>query len=63
MVRHIPHPAAGTVPQVVSPMRFQESELAFGTAPPMLGQHTETILRELGFESAQIDTLKARGAI
>jgi len=63
MVRHIPHPAAGTVPQVVSPMRFQESELSFGTPPPMLGEHTETILRELGFESAQIDALKARGAV
>ena len=63
MVRHIPHPAAGTVPQVVSPMRFQESELSFETAPPMLGQHTETILRELGLERVQIDALKARGAV
>jgi crotonobetainyl-CoA:carnitine CoA-transferase CaiB-like acyl-CoA transferase len=63
MVRHVSHPAAGTVPQVVSPMRFQESELSFETAPPMLGQHTEAILRELGLERAQIDALKARGAV
>jgi len=48
MLRNIPHPLAGTVPQVVSPMRFSAAPLSFDKAPPLLGQHTEEILRELG---------------
>jgi crotonobetainyl-CoA:carnitine CoA-transferase CaiB-like acyl-CoA transferase len=52
MLRHLPHPLAGTVPQVVSPMRFQEAPLAFERAPPLLGQHTDEILAELGLAPA-----------
>ena len=48
MLRHLPHPVAGTVPQVVSPIRFKEAKLQFDRAPPLLGQHTAEVLRELG---------------
>jgi len=40
----LPHPVAGSVPQVVNPMRFSETALEFRNAPPTLGQHTEEIL-------------------
>jgi crotonobetainyl-CoA:carnitine CoA-transferase CaiB-like acyl-CoA transferase len=53
MLVDIPHPLAGTVAQVVSPMRFCEAPLAFERAPPLLGEHTADILRELGIEEAQ----------
>jgi crotonobetainyl-CoA:carnitine CoA-transferase CaiB-like acyl-CoA transferase len=53
MLVDIPHPLAGTVAQVVSPMRFSEAPLAFERAPPLLGEHTADILRELGIEEAQ----------
>ncbi|MCA0964862.1 CaiB/BaiF CoA transferase family protein [Salipiger bermudensis] len=43
MLQHLPHPLSGTVPQVVSPMRFTESPLTFEAAPPLLGEHTEAI--------------------
>jgi crotonobetainyl-CoA:carnitine CoA-transferase CaiB-like acyl-CoA transferase len=53
MLADIAHPLAGTVPQVVSPMRFSDAPLAFERAPPLLGEHTAEILRELGIEDAR----------
>lgn len=48
MVREIPHPLSGTVSQVVSPMRFAQAPLSFERSPPLLGQDTQDVLRELG---------------
>jgi crotonobetainyl-CoA:carnitine CoA-transferase CaiB-like acyl-CoA transferase len=53
MLRRLPHPLAGEVPQVVSPLRFAECPLAFDRAPPTLGQHSDEILAELGLAPAE----------
>lgn len=47
MLQHIQHPLAGTVPQIVSPMKFKESSLVFDRSPPLLGQHTDQVLAAL----------------
>jgi crotonobetainyl-CoA:carnitine CoA-transferase CaiB-like acyl-CoA transferase len=52
MLRKLRHPTAGEVPQVVSPLRFANEPLAFERAPPLLGEHTDEILRELGLPPA-----------
>jgi crotonobetainyl-CoA:carnitine CoA-transferase CaiB-like acyl-CoA transferase len=60
----LPHPTAGKVSLVRSPMRFSETPVEHGTPPPTLGQHTEEILRgtlELGDE--EIAKLRAQGVI
>ena len=63
MLRRLPHPAAGAVPQVVSPMNFAEAPLSFDRAPPLLGQHTAEVLGEIGLGRAEIDALAARGVV
>jgi crotonobetainyl-CoA:carnitine CoA-transferase CaiB-like acyl-CoA transferase len=51
MLIDIPHPVAGSVPQVASPMRFQNAPLSYDRAPPLIGQHTDEILREIGWSA------------
>ena len=58
------HPVAGRLPAVASPMRFSGTPLEHRLAPPVLGQHTEEILRErLGRSAAQIAALRAEAVI
>jgi crotonobetainyl-CoA:carnitine CoA-transferase CaiB-like acyl-CoA transferase len=60
----IAHPAAGTLPMVASPMRFSATPLEHKTPPPLLGEHTEQILRELlGRSAADVAHLRQRGVI
>ncbi len=60
----IPHPLAGTVPLVGSPMRFSETPIEYHAAPPTLGQHNDYVLRELlGMETNEIDLLQRKNIL
>ena len=58
------HAAAGKLPLVSSPMRFSETQLEYNLAPPLLGEHTEEVLRGLlGKSDAEIAQLRAEGIL
>ena len=58
------HAVAGKVPLIASPMKFSETKLEFRTPPPVLGQHTDEVLRSvLRFDDAGIARLRADGVI
>lgn len=63
MLRHVPHPSGVDVPQVASPMRFGHAPLQTLPPPPLLGQHTDTILAELGYSRGDIEALQAAGVV
>lgn len=63
MLRQVPHPSGVDAPQLSSPIRFEDSPLPDVPAPPLLGQHSEAILHELGFDAAGIHALRQAGAI
>ncbi|MBU3651994.1 MAG: CoA transferase [Limnohabitans sp.] len=58
MLRQLPHPTAGTVPQLVTPFRFGQAEIRTDQAPPLLGQHTDEVLGELGLSAERIQQLR-----
>jgi crotonobetainyl-CoA:carnitine CoA-transferase CaiB-like acyl-CoA transferase len=52
------HPLAGNIPLVGSPMVFTEEPLTLERSPPLLGQHTDEILQELGLDATAIAQLR-----
>ncbi len=60
----LPHPSAGSVPLVASPIRLSASPLEYAAPPPLLGQHTNEILQELlALPEDELGRLRAAGAI
>ncbi len=57
------HPRAGTVRVLSHPVRYDGESPPLRILPPELGEHTEEILSELGYEEEAIDKLKAEGAV
>ncbi len=47
MVKQVPHPLSGTLKIVGNPLNFSETPIRYGTPPPLLGQHTDEVLREM----------------
>ena len=55
----LPHPAAGTIPMVRNPIVYSGTPLEYAAPPPMLGQHTEQVLRSLNYSDAEIAQLRS----
>ncbi len=58
----LPHPRAGTLPSIANPIRYSETPIEYTHAPPVLGQHTDEVLRELGSDESEIARLRKRGS-
>jgi len=63
MVRNLPHSLGVDVPQVATPIKYSKTDLEYKNAPPMLGQHTDEVLEELGLDASTIQDLKSKGVV
>jgi crotonobetainyl-CoA:carnitine CoA-transferase CaiB-like acyl-CoA transferase len=53
-----------TVPVIANPVRLSETPPEYRIGPPLLGQHTDEVLRaRLGLDMAALETLRAKGVI
>jgi crotonobetainyl-CoA:carnitine CoA-transferase CaiB-like acyl-CoA transferase len=58
----VDHPTAGALELVGSPI-WGPTDPAAATAPPLLGEHTEAVLAELGRSREEIAALLERGVV
>ncbi|MES3516212.1 MAG: CaiB/BaiF CoA-transferase family protein [Natronomonas sp.] len=63
VIDSIEHPAAGEIDVIEHPLNFEDAESGFDSAPPLLGEDTESILAELGYDDEEIAALRDAGAI
>ena len=61
-VSQIPHPAAGSIPNIESPINLALTPVVDPVAAPLLGEHTREVLRKtLGYDDARITALSEAG--
>jgi crotonobetainyl-CoA:carnitine CoA-transferase CaiB-like acyl-CoA transferase len=64
MAIELPHSEAGQVTLVRNPIRMSATPATSSVAPPLLGQHTDEVLRDvLGRSEAEIAALRERGVL
>ncbi|MGN6701828.1 MAG: CaiB/BaiF CoA transferase family protein [Burkholderiaceae bacterium] len=59
----LPHPTAGAVPMVASPMKLSATPPVRDLPPPLLGEHTDAVLASLGYDAVRIAALRDKGII
>jgi len=59
----LPHPLSPGLRLVASPMKLSATPVAYRRAPPLLGQHSDELLREAGCSVEEITNWRAAGVI
>lgn len=63
MIVEIEHPLLGVAKSVGNPIHLSETPITYRKHPPLLGEHSEEILRELGKSEIEIGNWKKEGVI
>ena len=62
IVQRVTHPKLGEIPVVGTPLHFSRMSPGVRRAAPLRGEHTDTILADLGYSTAEIKTLREKKA-
>lgn len=58
-----PHPALGTVKLIGIPIKLSATPGQIRRTPPLLGEHTDEVLREAGYSAAEVARLRTEGVV
>jgi len=63
MVVEVEYPSVGRIKQLGTPMKFSETPCEIRSPPPSFGEHTEQILKWLGYPEREISSMREKGLI
>ncbi|MBI4504116.1 MAG: CoA transferase, partial [Chloroflexi bacterium] len=63
MVQEIEHPVIGRMRSIGSPIKMRGTPPSIRRPAPTLGQHTDEVLRDLGYDAATMQRLRAEGVV
>ncbi len=63
VVYEVEHPTAGRMRQCRPAPRFSRTQAEVSPVAPLVGEHTDEVLREAGFDTADISAMRESGAI
>jgi formyl-CoA transferase len=61
LIENLEHPRAGKLAFVRGPVKFHDWDRESSAPPPLLGEQTDDVLRQLGYAASAIEDLRARG--
>jgi len=63
MIVELEHPALGMLKSLATPIHMSETPLTYYRHPPRLGEHTDEVLAQLGYDQGARTQLRERGII
>jgi crotonobetainyl-CoA:carnitine CoA-transferase CaiB-like acyl-CoA transferase len=61
LVDELAHPQAGKLQFIGGPVRYDGLPKEQSTPPPLVGEHSDAILKELGYDQTEVDDFVAQG--
>ncbi|MBP3041170.1 CoA transferase [Bacillaceae bacterium Marseille-Q3522] len=63
MIQELEHPLLGKMKVIGSPTKFSDTKVSIKTPAPLLGEHTEEVLKQLHYSNDQIQNLIEQGIV
>ena len=63
MIIELEHPALGIVKSLATPIHMSDTPLVYHRHPPRLGEHSDEVAAELGYDAAAIADLRSEGVL
>ena len=63
MIETLMHPTVGATRVIGAPIKLSENAASVRTPPPVLGQHTDAVLGEIGYDNGTIAELRKKRVI
>jgi crotonobetainyl-CoA:carnitine CoA-transferase CaiB-like acyl-CoA transferase len=63
MIETLMHPTVGATRVIGAPIKLSENAATVRTPPPVLGQHTDAVLAEIGYDASAIAALRQKRVI